>query len=57
MRARGPKDRTEWKNEVDRGIKKSTVRKQYEPLPGQISLFDVKESHERDPTEDEIEGD
>ena len=55
MRARGPKDRTDWKNEVDRPIPKPRDSKPHRPLPGQMSLFDVKEGEERDPTEDENE--
>jgi len=55
MRAQGPKNRTEWENEVDRPIKKPAKVRSQKPLPGQMSLFDDKEERERAPTEDEQE--
>lgn len=55
MRAQGPKNRTEWENEVDRPIDKPAQIRPHKPLPEQMSLFDDKEERERTPSEDEQE--
>jgi len=55
MKASGPKNRTDWKNEIDKAIPKPVVKRTYKPLPGQMALFDIKKDRGRDPTEDEVE--